>query len=400
MKLIFYYDCRDALGGVTSLYITMLERLITEGRPFVFFSYKGGVVDRELRKKGLELDVIDIEAFDWSGLSGIVQPEDVIVTTSFYEYLVRFMDINPKVLYYVVHEFIDRVSEYKFGYNPREYGRKLISLLNNSDALLLMDDTGIRNSEERLQYVIHKPRFLPIPVQVPPQIAYRGLVGGALRLSYIGRSVDWKMMPLKKILEDVKQYVRLSGQPVRFTIAVDSLTNMRQFIQPDEYNMPGLEVITFEKIPPSELPAFLLENSDIGFAMGTAALEYAKLGIPTLLMDFSHTEMPENYRYQWLYQTKDYCLGKNVRDATYQESDGADLASLLGKEGPEPAVLMDHSRKSYEYTRISHDVANFVSALYSYAAASRVRMQDVRPYNMYYWKFHQLLRKLVRRKAS
>ena len=130
MKLIFYYEYKDLIGGLTSLYITIFEQLIHERRPFVFFNYKDGIVARELRKKGIEITPIDIDTFDWNLLNTVVGPDDVLVTTSFDECLYRFMKINPRIMYYVVHEFIGEISKYKFGFNRRKSGHRLVALLD------------------------------------------------------------------------------------------------------------------------------------------------------------------------------------------------------------------------------------------------------------------------------
>lgn len=68
-----------------------------------------------------------------------------------------------------------------------------------------MDDTGIFNLKEHFSIAVKDPVFLPIPVKVNPENIFlkrQSLLQGTLHLTYIGRSVNWKMMPLKRILND------------------------------------------------------------------------------------------------------------------------------------------------------------------------------------------------------
>ena len=69
----------------------------------------------------------------------------------------------------------------------------------------------------------------------------------------------------------------------------------------------GLEIRFLGTIV-TNLDEILLEH-DVVFAMGTSALEAAKLGIPSVLMDASYYEFPKDYRYRWLFESEEYVLG-------------------------------------------------------------------------------------------
>ena len=50
--------------------------------------------------------------------------------------------------------------------------------------------------------------------------------------------------------------------------------------------------------------------------MGTSALDGAKLGIPTVLIDGSYDRFPAAYRYRWIYETGQLNLGRIIRGDT------------------------------------------------------------------------------------
>lgn len=58
-----------------------------------------------------------------------------------------------------------------------------------------------------------------------------------------------------------------------------------------------------------------LRSHDIGFAMGTSALEIAACGTPIVLLDASYGVVPKSYKYQWLYESKGYCIGRSIDNA-------------------------------------------------------------------------------------
>ena len=71
--------------------------------------------------------------------------------------------------------------------------------------------------------------------------------------------------------------------------------------------------IHFEnEIKANQLDNYLINNCSILFAMGTAALEGAKLGIPTVLLDISYKKISKEYNYRWLYERDGMTLGENI----------------------------------------------------------------------------------------
>lgn len=395
MKFIFHYEFKDLVGGLTSLYITIFEELIRQGQEFVFFNYTDGIVGAELKKKGISLPVIDIPTYSWDELTTLVSSNDILVITSFDEALNRFMHVNPRIFYYTVHEFIGDISRYKFGLNPVFLGRSLVKKLERANSLLLMDDTGIRNTKDRFKHKITHPIFLPIPVKVPPANQYKAPVNSTLlKLSYVGRSAVWKMMPLKHILKQASSYVQFHDVKIVFSIAVDSIENMRQFIKVEELQSSKLEINLYERIPPAEINEFLSANTHLGFGMGTVALDYAKLGIPVVLVDFSKTEFPDSYTYQWLYNTQYFCIGKNILENPEVITSGIPFDVLINSVRESSAFLGEQSGLSYDYVSKYHGVNNFVHNLKELSVKCSFRLRDAKPNILYYWGLHRMLKKL------
>lgn len=396
MKLIFYYEYKNLVGGVTSLYITLFEELVKRNINFLFFNYSDGIVKNELEKKGIIIPVIDIPTFKWEELSRLVSSNDVVVLSSFDECFYKFIKINPKIIYYNINDYLGEISKYKLGLNLRFLARPLIEKLDKSNSLILMDDTGIINARKNLNYQIKNINFLPVPIK-EANINYYKVPTETLqviRLSYVGRSVDWKMMPLKKILQDLNElrdYYR-----IYFTIVVDNEANLRNYINLPVYESDNLKIVIKERVNPNELPNLLLDTTDIGFGMGTVVLDYGKVGIPAILIDAGKNEFPINYKYRWSFETELYNLGKFI-DNYEGEFKGFTLDELLNKATKELGFLKKISAEIYAYTNNNHGVQKFVEKLLGYAENTVFRLRDAKPYVMHYQKFHQTMKKVLQR---
>ncbi len=236
-----------------------------------------------------------------------------------------------------------------------------------------MDDTGIFNLKNKFSINIPYPQFLPIPVLLAEENKYikeHEIEPAILKLTYIGRSVNWKMMPLKKILKDCAKLANL--YQIHFTILVDNIDDFHKLINLTSLgDVNGLTINLVENMPPSEINGFLMSCSDLHFAMGTAALEAAKLGIPTILVDYSTNEFEDNYQYRWLFETEHFNLGKNIEKAPLTK--GISMKTLLSSVESNSS-LFESSKKSFEYVATHHDGNNVVRKLIAVSKESQFKI--------------------------
>ena len=106
-----------------------------------------------------------------------------------------------------------------------------------------------------------------------------------------------------------------------------------------------------------ELDNFLLREVDLLTAMGTSALEGAKLSIPTLMIDLSYHPVKKGYKYRFLYETINYDLGHFITSADYGDKDDTLRTRLL-------EVINNYTscaEKSYNYFMNNHDLSKISS---------------------------------------
>lgn len=401
MRFCFYLGYKDIKGGYTTLLLTLIRELKKQNYDVVLFNYPNGLVVNELKNDGIEVILIDLNTFDWKEVDQFIYPTDIFIISKFLEIYQYLFKINPKFIYYDINDFIGNISEYKFGIKIPFIGKLLIKKLLAKKSLIFMDDTGVNNIKNKFSIHLDSPEYLPIPVKCGSQNLYlneRNVTPNTIKLTYIGRAVEWKIMPLKKILEDCAKIENNQTQ-IHFTTVTDSSEALYKFIDIDSFTKKQhLSILIIENLLPSEIDSFLLNNSDLHFAMGTAALEAAKLGIPTILMDYSINDFKEDYTYRWLYETENFSLGRNLDKMPVEK--GMSMEVILSDWQKDNSYRIEKSRKSFKYIQAHHSSEQVVNKLVEIANDSEFRIKDAKRYIPYYYQGHQIVKTILKIKSN
>lgn len=380
-------------GGYTTLVLTLIKALLAEKKQVVLINYKEGLIANELKKSNLNLEIIDIGQVGEENVCKLILPTDVLIVTKFAEFYRHLIKVNPRMIYYDINDFISDISNYKYGLKFPALAKKLIKKLLENNSLVFMDNTGLFNLKNYFDLTVSSPKFLPVPVAVPVSNTYidRGVESiEEVKLSYIGRSVDWKLMPLKKILSDCSKLENTNK--IHFSIVVDSISELKKYIQVEEYSSNFLSINLIENIPPSAINEFLLNHSDLNFSMGTSALESAKLGIPTILVDYSTKEFPVGYKYSWLFDTVNFSLGINLDKIHHNGNMPMESIYQCIKNTSKRIEL---SGQSYAYVRHNHASEKIAEQLIEICNSATFRLADSKKYVPYYFSAHGYFKKLT-----
>jgi hypothetical protein len=156
------------------------------------------------------------------------------------------------------------------------------------------------------------PTYLPLPIDARHGIHvdtsignYRYVNGASVEIGWLSRLAPDKMAALLRLMRDVQEYQQCSGdRSVRVHIIGDGGEAAR--IAHLAISL-GIEVKMPGRIDGHSLTEYVRRNVDIGFGMGTSALEFAARGIPTVLTLGSFHEdfnLPKPYR--WLFDAEGY----------------------------------------------------------------------------------------------
>lgn len=162
------------------------------------------------------------------------------------------------------------------------------------------------------------PKFLPIPI-VTRAISEkknwpdpRKINNNKINVGWLSRLTKNKTAPLLKLLNDLNQYRTKNGN-LKIEIHIlgngTEEENIRKLAE-----QLGLATIFTGRIERDKVEKYIKKNIDLGFAMGTSALELGKNGIPTVLTTGEKTlnnddKLKSNYK--WLFDSNDYNLSSH-----------------------------------------------------------------------------------------
>lgn len=107
-------------------------------------------------------------------------------------------------------------------------------------------------------------------------------------------------------------------------------------------------------------------------AMGTSALEGAKLGIPTILLDACYGEVPNGYMFQWLHERSGYTLGE-VMNAGHVVTGNCSLQKCIQQLVSEYPKLSNSAHSHFEKY---HAIGNVTKRLLQLAGNAKCTYGD------------------------
>ena len=362
---VFCFPYRG-VGGVPVLFTRIAERVARQGHQASVVDYPDGAMAKAVAGSAISLIPYDDDA-------AVEIPDGAILV---------FQSLNPWALYkplriadttriffWNCHPFNlvptfpglrammmsnARVGRLLLATLLRGYRRKVlrfIEFLLAHDALVFMDKTNVSNTENYLGIDLPPRDYLPVPAgDVCGRVdrAPRDWPRDGLRLSWIGRIADFKYPILKATLAQLDDLVPSLGVPVHFAIvgSGEHLEDLRR----DVTALKNLRVTLRGELPVAEISGFLTVQTDILFAMGISALEGARLGIPTVLLDVAYGTVPDGYVFSWLHDRDGFTLGE-VLSFAHIVPGNRSLQALLGQ------VMTDFqavSQAAHAYYKNSH----------------------------------------------
>jgi glycosyltransferase involved in cell wall biosynthesis len=187
-----------------------------------------------------------------------------------------------------------------------------VSGLLERNSLVFVDGSTLEATRENLGLEIPSPTFVPTPCPVDSHNPSRNAdMHSPMTAAWVGRLDDFKTPMLVHTLRALSAYAAKRSREIRFTIVGDG--PMRASIHPARFEHEWFRVVETGTLDAVSLDRFLASEVDVLFAMGTSALEGAKLGVPTVLLDIAYGRVPDGYVFRWLHDSTDFGLGAMIR---------------------------------------------------------------------------------------
>jgi hypothetical protein len=128
-------------------------------------------------------------------------------------------------------------------------------------------------------------------------------------------------------------------------------------------------------LKPDVLDNYLMEHTDVLTAMGTSALEGAKLGIPTILLDISYYPVKGDYNFRWLHETKNFDLAHDITQLDLKEGN-LSLNNMLNDLHSNYQAL---STKALEYFLKNHEMKIVLDKFVLKVKETEMKFSDINP---------------------
>ncbi len=374
--MITFFFTFKGIGGVQVLIYNLMKELYKDNIRTKLIYHQDSWLTRELDKSDVGYDFFDLRYIKTKSLNQFIKHEDILCTPMLFMELVHFSKINPSILLW-------NVSPFTFDYNMNNciYFRRLtrtilLRKMLNKNSLVFMDYLGVKSVQKQFGLDIN-PSFIPIPIFVASKNEFKEREVKkwfrAINITYVGRSLDWKVYPIIKVISDISKF-DYEELKVVLHIITDDTESFRKFI--GSYSS-HLEIKFHSELGGEELRMFLSSNSDLHIGMGTSCLEGSALGIPTILIDTSYKEFPQHYRYRWVFESDSFNLGELFDEfpPVFNGRQFSEILELYLKE--DSKELQSISENCYEYTKQYHDIHKVGQDFTNQCAKSCMRIRDV-----------------------
>lgn len=213
---------------------------------------------------------------------------------------------------YFKNKFVQKIVTLIFRYFIYPNDRKAVKIFNDKKSIFFMDGENYIKTKELLDIEINQPIYLPLVIDNIENVKQNYTPNKELlNCIWIGRIGDFKVHILLYTLKKLNEIAKNHKKNILFTVV--GTGEYLEYLKEETSNLSEIEIKYVDYIDPLNLKEFL-KDMDIGFAMGTAALDFAKYGLPTVLLNFAYEELNQDYKFDWLYNTKDFTLGRHITD--------------------------------------------------------------------------------------
>lgn len=376
MEIYFCFPYRG-VGGVSLLFLRIAEYLQRNGfAQCHLIDYADGFMARHVSDLGVQLELYEDEGATVSIPNGAIAVFQSMTPWSIFPgvrpdlgahiffwncYPFNLVPFLPGLRRQMQHS--ERLSRLVLGTLLRGYRnkiRKLIALLLSKNSLVFMDTTNLQTTERFLGVSISDPVFVPIPVQASSSkqfLATKRDFSRQIRVLWIGRVVDFKFYTLHRALIELNRLQPSLGLSV--TVTIVGTGDYRAQLEAEVTKLVNLKFSFIEHVFPQDLDDFVVQKADLMIAMGTSALDCARLGIPTLLLDVAHAPVSADYVFAWLYERKGFTLGDVVCAEHFVNGNDSLARRIRELIDDFPRV----SAMSRNYTQQNHDLAHVAGKL-------------------------------------
>lgn len=367
-------------GGGQQLVINLTLGLYLQGYKTKIYCSKESFVYKQLADLDIDFVHIDSDTIIYKDLSQYIHSSDVIILMYFsIKLLTPLIHSNPKIVFYSIYPEIFLSYSYIFGLPIKKNLLTFIYSLDKGKALYFMDFSNYKTLHKFNNFTSNDLSFIPVPIKECNNNSYTFKPKKELvTITYIGRGDEkWKIYPVIKIYKDLLN----TNASIDLRIITTDADLFRKMLAPYLAENKEVQVAYIIGLSGESLANYLIKNSDLHFSMGTSALEAAKHGIPTILMDYSHSHFPNNYLYRWIYEENStFNLGYLIEPSQiFKGIEMKEIIRLINN----PIAIQEISTKCFDYSKSNHSLETTVEALLKASTETSYKVEDLFKNSLY-----------------
>jgi hypothetical protein len=241
-------------------------------------------------------------------------------------------------------------------------------------ALWFMDQSNLDKTSKYLFKNFSDVDFVPVPALRSKLIkTYTPSRKAALNFTWLGRLCDFKSYILMYTVSKLSSLAFTQRKNIHFTVIGEG--PFKREISELLVNHEWFYLEMIGSLKPEALDNYLLENTDVLTAMGTSALEGAKLGIPTILLDISYYPVKGDYNFRWLHESKNFDLGHDIGQFDLIEGNMS-LQNMINDLDNNYQAL---STKSLQYFLTNHEMKIVLDRFILKINETKMKFSEINP---------------------
>lgn len=312
-RILFFYPSRS-IGGAQTLFLRLAELFVIRGHIVTIMDYSDGYLRGNLPQGVGYIEYSEGGYYLFDKKMTVLTPLSSLCDI---EKIIEISD-DSKFLYWGIHpdnltgklrgwQRVDNaLNLFKFLFKClhiskyRKIKKKLEVTYLKGD-VFFMDLACKERALDFFKIRDNASKYVPIPFGIN-KCANLHVKKDDFSVAWVGRLGGEKIHSLLFFLKSLNS----TGHPWKVLIVGDG--KCIEMIYKKDF--PNLSLIFAGYIQNENLNNVLISNS-IGLVagMGTSILETSYMQIPSILLDPSYTELPENYKPRWVFNIENYTLG-------------------------------------------------------------------------------------------
>ncbi len=393
-KTITFFYPSHVLGGAELLFLRLARELSTIYLSKVkiqYVDYEDGYIANEISKS--EDDIILIP---FTGNKPLYFSKSNLLITplsSVFDVCRHFFG-GTKILLWSIHpvglkEMIDIYNKNIKGSNYLIYGEDLSNFISLG-GVHFMDGPNLDIQKNLYAFEIKERKFLPIFCRTPlikKDYGSKSSPKKNISLGWLGRLSTEKVTALANIIDHCNNYLTSNtDESIDFHIIGDG--DKMSFIS-SKNTVSSLSLHFSGILAGNDLDKYLVENVDLVFAMGTSALETSLLNIPTILVDFSYTDIPLTNRFRFVHESAEYSVGDEYHEKNIYAHDFSSLMNKITNGNIESDAI-----QGFNYVKNNHSKEIVIGLIESITTRISLKLNEVRKSKFGYGLIRIMVRSL------